>query len=93
MMVVVVVVLIMLMMSDDRLIPAVKRRNDKRPGKVGAEHGEEEEFPLGIHVRALGEIFAQMAFGQKVREESRHAAPHRAEVCHEPARAALEGET
>ena len=48
--------------------------DDKRAGKIGAEDGEEKEFALGIHVRALCEIVAQMPFGQKVREEGRHAA-------------------
>src|ERR1700728_790816 len=82
----------MTVMSSGRPLVILKRRNDKRAGQVGAEDGEEEEFALGIYVRALGEIVAQVAFGQKVGEEDRNPASHGTEVRYEPAGAALEGE-
>ena len=72
--------IVLIMMSLGRLRLALKRRDDQRAGKIGAEDGEEEEFALGIHVRALGEVLAQMSFGQKVREEGRHTPRHGAEV-------------
>jgi hypothetical protein len=55
-----VVLIVMIMMSLWPLRLTLKRRNDKRAGKVGSKHGEEEEFALGIDVRALGEIVAQV---------------------------------
>ena len=70
----VLVALVMMIVMSLGLRLAFKRLNDARAGKVGAEHGEKEEFAFGIHVRARGEIFAQLAFRKKVREE-RHAAP------------------
>src|SRR5260370_3705793 len=68
---------------------ALKRRDDKRSGEVGAEDREEEEFALGIHVGKLCEILAQVAFGKQVRKERRHAARHRAQGRNESAGAAL----
>ena len=82
----------MTVMRSGWLLVILKRRNDKRAGQVGAEDGEEEEFALGIYVRSLGEIVAQVAFGQKVGEEDRNTASHGTEGRYEPAGAALEGE-
>src|SRR5690242_17812301 len=86
------VLIIMIMVKFWRLRLTLKRCNDKRAGKVGAEHGKEEEFALRIDDRALGEIVAQVTFGEKVRKERWHAARRGARLCHEPASAALEGE-
>ena len=87
-----VVLNVMILMSLWPLRLTLKRRNDKRAGKVGSKHGEEEEFALGIDVRALGEIVAQVTFREKVREERWHAARRGTRLCHEPTSAALEGE-
>src|SRR5690242_21462115 len=70
----------------------LKGLNDNRARKIGAQHGEEEEFALGIHVRPLGEIIAQVALGQKIREEGRNTAADGLEVGHQSAGAALERE-
>src|SRR5579883_2966756 len=86
----VLIVMVMMSFLPPRL--TLKRCNDKRAGKVGAEHGEEEEFAIGIDARALGEIVAQGTFGEKIREVRWYAARRGARLCHEPASAALEGE-
>jgi len=75
------------------VLVALKRLDDKGARQIGAEDGEEEEFAVGINICAFGEIIAQMAFGQKIGEESGNTAPDRTEIGHESARAAFERET
>src|SRR5208282_1888216 len=88
----VVTVIIMIVASFGSRLVALKGRDNERAGQVGAKCGKEKKFALGIHIRALSKIVAQVAFGQKVGEEDRNAASHRTEIRHEPARTALEGQ-
>jgi hypothetical protein len=61
---IVLALLVIIVMIILLLLITLERRNNKRAGKIGAEHGEEKEFALGIYLRAFGEIVAQMAFGK-----------------------------
>ena len=69
---------------------ALKRADDKRAGKVGAQDGQQKKPTIGLDVGKPCQIGAQMSFRQQVGEEWRHAERDRTQGSDQPPGTALE---
>lgn len=78
-------VVIMVMLA----LAAVHRLDGDRAGQVGAEHRHQVEFPILFHAGFLGEIVAQVPFGQQIGKKRWQTAADRAHRRDEAARTAF----
>jgi hypothetical protein len=70
----------------------ITRRDSESAGKILTENGEKKKFALWLNAGARGQVFAEMALGQEVREKRRKPNANRARWRDDAATLSLERE-